>query len=109
MINEILKTRTENAITADRICDILGISKKDLAKAINKERQAGHPICANTSKHPGYYLAANKTEMFIFCNSLKHRAGEIFKTRKACLDMIDNLPGEMPPIRKNDNDKESKQ
>lgn len=108
MINEILKTGTENAITADKICNILGMTKKELAITINRERQAGYPICANTSKNPGYYLAANKTEMLIFCNSLKHRAGEIFKTRKACLDMIDNLPGELP-IKENENDKKSKQ
>lgn len=93
-ISDYLLTGAENAQTAKEICSILGISQRELTQEIERERREdGKPICASTdTKNPGYFLAANKDEMQRFCNSLFHRAGEIHKTRKACLAAMENLP-----------------
>lgn len=96
MIIEILREGERNAMPARDICAILNITSRDLSKQIERERRAGYPICASTGKTPGYYRAENKQEMQSYCGRLYHRAGEIFKTRRACLQTIDTLPGELP-------------
>ena len=93
MIYEILLEGADNAQTGKEICDLLNINPRDLTAAIERERRAGHPICASTGSTPGYFLAANQDEMQRYCDSLLHRAGEIHKTRRACEKTISNLPG----------------
>lgn len=93
MICEILSTGEHNARTGREICALLNISARDLTAAVERERRAGQPICASTdSKSPGYYLAADKDEMQRYCNSLMRRAGEIHKTRRACMEAMQKLP-----------------
>lgn len=92
MVTEVLQTGSENAIKGRVICGLLGISPRELTQAIEKERRTGAPICSNTGRNPGYYLAENRGEMERFCNSLRKRAGEIFKTRRACLNAAETLP-----------------
>ncbi len=92
MIHEILLEGAENAISGKQICQMLDINARDLTQAIERERRAGVPICASTSAPHGYYLAANQEEMQRYCNSLFHRAGEIHKTRRACLKAMEGLP-----------------
>lgn len=94
MIYEVLSEGAENARTGRELCSILGISARDLTIAIERERRQGRPICANTSANPGYFLAANKTEMQQYCNSLNRRVKEIQKTRAARLKTMDKLPAE---------------
>ena len=93
MVNEILLHGAENAQTGRQLCTILNITQRDLTAAIEQERRAGVPICAATGKKPGYFLAANQAEMEKYCRSLWRRAGEIHKTRKACLKTLATLPG----------------
>ena len=92
MIFEILTTGAENAKTGKDICRLLNITARDLTAAIERERRAGKPICASTGSNPGYFLAANQREMQHYCNSLMHRAGEIHKTRNACIKSMEDLP-----------------
>lgn len=92
MVHELLSEGAENAITGRELCSALHINVRDLTAAIARERRAGQPICAATGKKPGYFLAANQEEMERYCRSLLRRAGEIHKTRKACLKTLDNLP-----------------
>lgn len=92
MIFEILTTGAENAKTGKDICSLLNITARDLTAAIERERRAGKPICASTGSNPGYFLAANQREMQHYCNSLMHRAGEIHKTRNACIKSMEDLP-----------------
>ena len=82
MIHEILKQGRANAITADRIAKTLGCPVKEISQRVKIERRAGHAIC---SCNYGYYLAANDDEIRDICGRLYHRAGEIFKTRRALL------------------------
>lgn len=95
-ITDHLNTGKENAITANELCTLLNISIRDLSAAVERERRKGSPICASNGKKPGYYLAANKEEMQEYCKILYKRAGEIHKTRKACLISMINLPGDIP-------------
>lgn len=92
MIYEILLEGKENAQTSRAICSLLNINSRDLTIAIERERRAGRPICASSGEIPGYYIAANRAEMQQYCDRLKHRAGEIFKTRAACLQTLEGLP-----------------
>jgi len=82
MIHEVLKTGKGNAITADKIAKIIGCPAKEISEKVKHERRAGHAIC---SCQNGYYLAANDDEIRDICGRLRHRAGEIFATRKALL------------------------
>ena len=92
MIYEILSEGANNAITGAEICKSLGINCRELTERVSQERRNGKPICASTGKTPVYFLAANQEEMEQYCNSLKHRAGEIHKTRKACIRTLAALP-----------------
>lgn len=92
MIFEVLAEGAENARTGKEICKLLNITARDLTAAIERERRQGQPICASTGSNPGYFLAANQDEMQHYCRSLLHRAGEIHKTRSACIKTIDKLP-----------------
>lgn len=92
MISEILQPGAENALTGREICKMLHITTRDLTHAIERERRAGAPICASTGHRPGYFLAADRREMERYCSSLFRRAGEIHKTRRACLKTIEQLP-----------------
>lgn len=92
-ISEMLDIGEENAIRASDLCDILHINRQALSACILWERRHGAPICSNTgSRNPGYYLAATRKEMLDFCESLHRRAGEIYKTRAACLKTAEQLP-----------------
>ena len=93
MVFEILETGRKNAKTGAELCERLQITKRELGRAIETERRAGRPICSTSdSTKPGYFIAENRDEMRLFCNSLMKRAGEIQKTRRACADTIERLP-----------------
>lgn len=92
MITEILTEGAENARTGKEICSLLNITKRELTQAVERERRAGAPICASTGTIKGYFLAATQSEMKKYCNSLLHRAGEIHKTRAACIKTMESLP-----------------
>lgn len=92
MIAELLTEGRENARTGKALCQLLNITIRELTQGIERERRAGQPICASTGSNPGYFLAATKEEMQNYCDSLRRRAGEIHKTRRACIKTIDELP-----------------
>lgn len=92
MIWEVLSTGRENAITSRELCKLLNLHPRELTQQVQNERRAGKPICATAAGSGGYYLAESKQEMERFCRALLHRAGEIHKTRNACIKTIDDLP-----------------
>lgn len=94
-VTDYLRTGAENAIKARDLCEVLHISRRRLVKQIEARRRNGVPICASTDgAEAGYFIAANKGEMRRYCNSLFHRAGELHKTRRACLQTMELLPGD---------------
>lgn len=92
MISEVLLKGAANAQTGREICRLLNITGRELTQAVERERRAGAPICAVTGTTKGYFLAATKEEMKQYCNSLLRRAGEICKTRAACIKSMEQLP-----------------
>lgn len=93
MIFELLEIGRENARSARELSEKLGIDRRGISSLIEQERRQGRPICATcNSKTPGYFIPASRDEMEQYCTKLRHRAGEIFKTRAACLKTLDNLP-----------------
>lgn len=95
MIYERLGTGAENARTARELAADLRTSTRVIGQMVERERRAGRPICANTQgAHKGYFIPANRQEMRVYCNRLRLRAGEIFKTRAALMLLIDTLPDE---------------
>ena len=93
MLSELLEIGRENARSARELSEMLGIDRRGISSLIEQERRQGKPICATCdSKTPGYFIPATRDEMEQYCAKLRHRAGEIFKTRAACLKTIDDLP-----------------
>ena len=92
MVYEILSTGKENARTGRQLCADLNLTPRELTAEIARERREGQPICASTGSRPGYFLAETQEEMKRYCRSLWRRAGEIHKTRRACLETIKGLP-----------------
>lgn len=95
MIYELLDIGADHARSARELSKLLHIDPRKISQAIERERREGRPICATCdSKTPGYYIPADRDDMERYCKRLQHRAGEIFKTRKACLQTLDSLPRE---------------
>lgn len=92
MIHEVLLAGKENAQSGRDLANLLGVTLRELCAAIERERRAGFPICAHSGRNPGYYLAADRDEMRLYCRQLEHRAGELKKTRSACMETLDGLP-----------------
>ena len=93
MIYELLDTGEGNARTARELAKLLGVDRRAVSSLVEQERRAGRPICATCdSKTPGYFIPATREDMERYCGQLQHRAGEIFKTRAACLETLDSLP-----------------
>lgn len=93
MIFELLDTGEQNARSARELAKVLNTDRRSISILVERERRAGKPICATSdSKTPGYYIPATREDMERYCSRLHHRAGEIFKTRAACLETLDSLP-----------------
>lgn len=89
MITELLGEGAANARTGKDLAAILGCDLRDITLAVERERREGQPICARTTgKTPGYYLASNAEELEQYCNRIKGRAIELFKTRQALLRVL---------------------
>lgn len=84
MVYEILLHGESNAITGKTLCQLLDIEPRDVTSMIERERREGKPICASTGRRPGYYIPETPEEMNRYCGRLRHRAGEILKTARAC-------------------------
>lgn len=85
MIHEVLVTGKENAQTGRELAAFFKCDIRLITSQIEKERRDGQPICATSGENPGYYLAADGEELAAYCNKLKRRALELFKTRQALI------------------------
>lgn len=93
MITEYLFTGIENARTARELSEALNCDTREITAMIKRERRQGSPIIASCDpEQPGYYLAETAEELQRYCGRLRHRAGEIFKTRSALLEAAAELP-----------------
>jgi hypothetical protein len=92
-IHELLHTGIENATTARDLADYFGCTAREITRAIECERRQGFPICATCGRVPGYYLAKDAEELRDYCKRLYRRGGEIFKTRRALIDILRKWDG----------------
>lgn len=88
MIHELLAEGRENARTGRELADFFKCNIRDITEQVERERREGQPICAATGENPGYYLAADADELETYCNRLKGRAIELFKTRQALINTL---------------------
>lgn len=98
MIFELLNTGKHRPIPGHRLAAILDTDTRTIAEIVERERQAGKPICATCNgTNPGYYLAETKEEAAAYCESLKHRAIAIFDTMHAVEQAGKKLPSREDP------------
>ncbi len=84
MIHELLGTGKKTARTGRELASMLDTDIRQITRQIERERREGHPICASTDEeNPGYYLAGTEKELREYCDRLKKRAIELFKTRQS--------------------------
>lgn len=88
MINEVLGAGKDSAVTGRELAQLFGCSIRDITNQVEKERRDGQPICATCGDPAGYYLAADAEELAAYCDRLKYRAVEIFKTRQALVNIL---------------------
>ena len=91
MIHELLTVGREHARTSRELAAVLNCTPRDVTRAIEQERRKGQPICAATGRNPGYFLAADADELERYCGRLHKRAGEIYKTRRALINVLKQL------------------
>lgn len=88
MIHELLSAGRENAIPGRDLAMIMNCDIREITSQIERERRDGHPICAASGDNPGYYLAADAEELENYCERLKGRAVELFKTRQSLVNIL---------------------
>ena len=94
MIADFLAEGKENARTGRELATLFGCDIRTITEQIERERRDGQPICAiSRGENPGYYLAADADELQNYCDRLKGRATELFKTRQALIKVLKRLPG----------------
>ena len=91
MIFEYLATGKENARTARELAKIINCTPREVTAQIERERREGRPICASCGSTPGYYLPESDQELNDYCECLKSRAVEIFRTRQALVKVLKQI------------------
>ena len=94
MIFELLAEGKENARAARELSTICNKTPREITAQIEKERREGRPICAATGSNPGYYIPESPGELQRYCDQLKGRAIEIFKTRQALVRVLRRISEE---------------
>lgn len=87
-IAEFLANGRENARTARQLAEMTGCDARAITIQIEKERREGAPICAACGERPGYFIAETAEELQAYCDQLKSRGMEIFKTRQALIKVL---------------------
>lgn len=69
--------------------------RRELTQQIERERQAGSPICAVTSgDHRGYFLPVDAGELAQYISSIDRRIRAISRTRNACGETLRRMIGQ---------------
>lgn len=82
MIVELLDVGERSALPSSYLCKILGISRRQLAREVEKERRSGSFICANGD---GFFIAESVPEFRAYLRTLESRARELDTTRSALI------------------------
>ena len=94
-ITDALLTGSENATTGRELARRFNCDIRAVTVQIEKERRAGTPICATSrGDNPGYFLPADEQELTDYCDRLKGRAVELFRTRQALIKTLKQYQAE---------------
>lgn len=88
MIAELLKPGEGLALSASTLCEITGLTPRDLRRQITVERIAGALICSSAK---GYFLAAGRDELADFVRASTSRASTSRRVAKAFKDALKRL------------------
>ena len=92
MIYELLPVGKANPRSGKELAQALNCDIRDITEQISRERRAGLPICASSNaRKPGYYIAETPEELQQYCDALKGRAIEVFKTRQALVKILKKI------------------
>lgn len=91
LISSLLAIGHERPTSGKQLAEALGCDIREVTAAIERERRAGSPICANDA---GYFLAANKEEGNRYARRLNSRIKNLNKTYRSFKKTIDQLPDE---------------
>lgn len=80
-ISNLLSSGAENGIGLRDLCNMTGLSQREVRQVIQRERLNGAPILSNN--RDGYFLPGNEMEVASCVRSLRHRATEVFRTAEA--------------------------
>lgn len=89
MIHELLTEGEANTITGKELADYFKCDIREITAQIERERRDGHPICASPAG--GYFLPANAGELEKYCTRVHHRAAQLYKTRRALLNVLQQM------------------
>lgn len=94
-ITDYIPLGAQNAVTAEVLSKMAGLTPRAVTRAIRQARLRGAAICACTSgEAPGFYVTDDPGEVERFLQSLAHRGREIEATREALSITRDKLAGQ---------------
>lgn len=99
MIYELLAEGRENARTARELSTLCGCTTREITAQIERERRDGFPICAATGGNAGYFIPETDKELEEYCDQLKGRAIEIFKTRQALIKVLRGISTQTQEVK----------
>lgn len=83
------------AMTAKELADFLSVSRREISRSVERERNTGIPICASTDRErPGYYLPADAAELAEYRRSFQRRVAAVSKTLQAVESAHDDITGQ---------------
>jgi len=88
MIAELLKPGEGLALSASTLCEITGMTPRELRRQVTVERIAGALICSSAR---GYFLAAGREELADFVKSSSARASTSRKVSRAFRDKLKEI------------------
>lgn len=97
LVHEYLGRGLDTAMTRSELTALLGLERRQVTRAIEAERKAGHPICASVHPPLGYYVAASPEELLAYIESLNHRIREIQQTRDALIEAMETWVSDGDP------------
>lgn len=95
-VSAILPHGAASAVDSLTLVNMLGYKdRRELTQQIERERQAGRPICAVTSgDHRGYFLPVDAGELAQYISSIDRRIRAISRTRNACGETLRRMIGQ---------------
>ncbi len=91
-IIDLLSEGEENAITTGQICNITGLTKREVTLYINALRRNGEVIC---SSDKGYFCPSCLCEVERFYRQMTSRQREIEKAKQSAKDYIRKYGGKV--------------